>query len=62
MLESGEALAQLPREAVDSPSLEAFMSRLDGALDSLNWWGTACPWQETWNKMVFKVLSTQAIL
>jgi len=25
-----EALAQLPREAVDAPSLETFMPRMDG--------------------------------
>ena len=33
--ESGEVLAQLPREAVDAPSLEVFQTRLDGALGSL---------------------------
>ena len=30
--ESGEVLAQLPREVVDAPPLEAFKARLDGAL------------------------------
>jgi len=30
-------VAQLPREAVDAPSLEVFKARLDGALDSLSW-------------------------
>ena len=33
--ESGEVLEQLPGEAVDAPSLEAFKARLDGALGSL---------------------------
>ena len=33
--ESGEVLKQLPREAVDAPSLEVFKARLDGALGSL---------------------------
>ncbi|KFQ13426.1 hypothetical protein N330_02935, partial [Leptosomus discolor] len=27
--------SRLPREAVDAPSLEVFMARLDGALSSL---------------------------
>ena len=36
--ESGEVLEQLPREAVDAPSLEAFKARLDGALGSLVWY------------------------
>ena len=29
---------RLPREAVDTPSLEAFKARLDVALGSLVWW------------------------
>jgi len=29
---------ELPREAVDTPSLEAFKARLDVALGSLVWW------------------------
>ena len=28
----------MPKEAVDAPSLEAFMARLDVALGSLVWW------------------------
>ena len=35
--ESGEVLEQLPREAVDAPSLEVFKARLDGA-GSLVWY------------------------
>ena len=38
-------LAQLPREAVDTPSLEMLKARLDGAVGSLCWWGAASPWQ-----------------
>jgi len=33
--EGGEALALLPREVVDAPSLEAFKARLSGILRSL---------------------------
>ena len=33
----------LPREAVDAPSLEAFKARLDGVRDSLSWWVAALP-------------------
>ena len=31
---------QLPKEAVDAPSLEAFKARLDVAPSSLGWWLT----------------------
>ena len=41
--EGSEALVQLPREAVDAPSLEALKARLDEALGSLGWWGAALP-------------------
>ena len=34
----GEALAQLPRQDVDTPSLKVFKARLDGALSSLSPW------------------------
>lgn len=34
---------RLPREVVDTPSLEAFKDRLDGVLGSLTWWGTPSP-------------------
>ena len=34
---------RLPREAVDAPSMEALKYRLDWALGSLSWWGTALP-------------------
>ena len=36
-------LAQLPREAVDAPSLEVPKARLDGALGSLSWWVAVLP-------------------
>ena len=36
--EGGEALALLPREVVDAPSLAAFKARLDVALGSLVCW------------------------
>jgi len=44
-IEGGEALAQLPREAVGAPSMEAFKARLDGALGS---WVAALPVQGAW--------------
>ena len=44
-LEGSEALAQLLREAVDTPSLEAFKVKLDGALGSLIWWLATSPRQ-----------------
>jgi len=34
---------KLPREAVDSPSLEVLKARLDGALGSLIWWVAMLP-------------------
>jgi len=37
----GEALALLPREAVDASSLQVLKARLDGALGSLSWWATS---------------------
>ena len=44
-----KALAQLPREAVGAPSLEAIKSRLDGALGSLSWEAAALPMAGDWN-------------
>jgi len=32
-----------PREVLDTPSLEVFKARLDGALDSLIWWVATLP-------------------
>jgi len=40
-----EALPQLPREAVDAPSLEAVQARLDGSCSNLTCWVAALPWQ-----------------
>ena len=45
----------LPREAVDAPSLEAFKARLDGAVDSLVWLGAAPTTAGSWYYMGFKV-------
>ena len=42
---SGEVLEQLPREAVDAPSLQAFKARLDVALGSLGCWLVTCTQQ-----------------
>ena len=37
---------RLPRATVDVPSLEVFVARLDGALDSLSWWVAILPTAE----------------
>ena len=58
--EGSEALAQLPREAVDVPSLEAVRAGLHGALGSLSWWGTALPTAEECNWVGFKVPSSRS--
>ena len=34
---------RLPREVMDTPSLEVSKARLDGALGSLSWWVAALP-------------------
>ena len=36
--EGGDTLEQVAQEAMDAPSLKAFMARLDVALGSLLWW------------------------
>ena len=55
--ESGEALNGLPREAVDTPSLEVYEARLDGALGNLVWWEVSLAMAGGWNQMDFKVPS-----
>jgi len=47
---------QLPREAVDAPSLEAFKARLDVALGSLVWWLATLHIAGGWNWMSIVVL------
>jgi len=42
---------------VDVPSLEVFVARLDGALDSLSWWVAILPTAEGYNSMIFEVPS-----
>ena len=42
-------LEQLPREAVDAPSMEVLKARLDGALGSLGW-------SETWRLVALCVV------
>ena len=46
--EGSEAMAQLPRETVGAPSLEALKPRLDGALGSLSCW-VALPMAGSWD-------------
>jgi len=55
----GMAVAQVPREAVDAPSLELFKDRLDGALGSFIYWVATSPWRGVGSKWA---LRTQAIL
>ena len=40
---------RLPKEAVDTPSLEAFKARLDVALGSLVWWLVTLHTAGGWN-------------
>ena len=58
-------LEQLPREAVDAPSLEVFRTRLDEALGSLGWyqiWGlVTLPVAVGWNLMILGVPSNPVI-
>jgi len=62
--ESGEVLEQLPREAVEAPSLEVFKARLDGAA----WAGAKCGgWQPGLQQGVgascsLRCLPSQAVL
>jgi len=58
-LEGGEALAQLPREAVGAPSLQVLKARLDGALGSLSWWWQPCPRQGVGTGWALRSLPTQ---
>ena len=59
--ESGEVLEQLPRKAVDAPSLEVLKARLDGALGSLGWYEmgrlVALPVVGGWSSMILEVPS-----
>ena len=48
---------RLPREAVGAPSLEAFKSRLYGALGSLIWWVSALSVTRGCSSVIFKVPS-----
>lgn len=49
---------RLPREAVDTLSLEVFTARLNGALRNLICWKMSLPMAgEGWNQMVFEVTS-----
>ena len=57
--EGGEALAQLPREAVGALSLKAFKARLDGALGSLSCW-MALPMAGGLDWVGFKVPSNKS--
>ena len=47
---------RLPKEAVDAPSLQAFMARLDVALGSLVWWLATLHIAGGWNWMSIVVL------
>ena len=40
---------RLPREAVESPSLEGFKKRADGALQDTVWWAWWC-WVDGWTR------------
>lgn len=46
---------RLPRDAVSSPSLEVFKTRLDGVWRNLVWWKVFLPQVGSWKFMIFKV-------
>ena len=41
--EAGEHWNRLPREVLDSPSLEVFKARLDETLSNMVWWKVSLP-------------------
>ena len=45
---------------MDTPSLEVPKARMDGALDSLSWWGATSPWKGQ-NWVGFKVPSNLSL-
>jgi len=47
---------QVAQRRCGAPFLEALKARLDGALDSLSWWGTALPTAGV-GTVIFKVPS-----
>ena len=50
-----------PREAVDTPSLEALKARLDEALDSLSWWMVTSLRQGVETRWALRSIITQTI-
>ena len=48
---------RLRNEAVDAPSMDAFKTRLDGALSNLVWRQVSLPVAGVWNYMILKALS-----
>ena len=60
--EGREALAQLPREAVDAPSLKAFKARLDGPWAAWAGGWQPCPWQRIETIRALRSLPTQTML
>ena len=50
---------RLPKEVVDTPSLEAFKARLDVALGSLAWWLVTLHVAGGWNWVSIVVLFNQ---
>ena len=50
-----------PREAVDTPSLEALKARLDEALDSLSWWMVTSLQQGVETRWALRSIITQTI-
>jgi len=50
-------MAHLPSEAVDTPSLEAFQARLDGAVSNLVQREVSLPIAGGWNWVILKVPS-----
>jgi len=61
-MEGGEALAQLPREAVGAPSMKVLKAGLDGALGSQIWWVAVLPMAGGGNGWALRSLLTQTVL
>lgn len=51
-----EDLNRLPKDVVDTHTLEVLKTRLDGALGSLSWWGQPVHGRG-WNSVGFEITS-----
>lgn len=59
---NGETLGHLPRDVADAPSMEAFRTRLGGALSTWSNHGCPCSLQGSWSRCLLKVCSNSTVL